>query len=95
MVARRNFIGRVHAMLEITTTAEGKIDHEATIDISAPNDAVRDAFEAIWRIAGLPAGDLSRNPDGTYQAAHATQAWESYAATREWRAVLTAAKERG
>jgi hypothetical protein len=56
---------------------------------------VRDEFEAIWRIAGLPAGDLSRNPDGTYEATNAIHAWETYATTRDWHAVLAAAKLRG
>ena len=82
-------------MLEHTAATEGEIDHKATTETSAPNRAVRDEFETIWRIAGLPPGDLTRNPDGTYQAAHALRAWDTYAATREWRAVLVAAKERG
>ena len=82
-------------MLDITAATEGEIDHKATPATSAPDHAVRDEFEAIWRIAGLPPGDLSRNPDGTYTAAHTMHAWDLYAATREWRAVLVAAKERG
>ena len=82
-------------MLEITATTKGKIDRKATIGTSTPDDAVRDEFEAIWRIAGLSLSDLSRNPDGTYKAAHAMRAWDMYAATRDWHAVLAAAKERG
>ena len=82
-------------MLEITTATESEIDHKATIGTATPDHAVRDEFEAIWRIAGLPLSDLSRNPDGTYKAAHAMHAWDMYAATREWRAVLVAAKLRG
>ena len=81
-------------MLEITAT-EGEIDHKATIETPTPDQAVRDEFETIWRIAGLPPADLSRGPDGTYKAAYAMHAWDMYAATREWRVVLTAAKERG
>jgi len=80
-------------MLETTTAPEGEIGHNT--GPSAPDQTVRDAFEAIWRIAGLPPADLSRNPDGTYRASYAMHAWDMYAATRDWRAVLTAAKERG
>jgi hypothetical protein len=82
-------------MLEITAATEGEIDHRATIGTSTPDQAVREEFEAIWRIAGLPPSDLSRCPDGTYKAAYAMHAWDTYAATREWRVVLAAAKERG
>lgn len=82
-------------MLDITAATEGEIDHKATVETSARGHAVRDEFEAIWRIAGLPLDDLNRNPDGTYQAAHAMHAWDLYAAKREWRAVLVAAKARG
>jgi hypothetical protein len=82
-------------MLEITAATEGEIDHRATIGTSTPDQALREEFEAIWRIAGLPPSDLSRNPDGSYKAAHATHAWDMYAATRDWHAVLVAAKERG
>jgi len=81
-------------MLDITAATEGEIDHKATIETSTPDQAVRDDFEAIWRIAGLPLSDLSRHPDGTYKAAPAMHAWDTYAATREWRAVLAAAKLR-
>ena len=82
-------------MLETTAATEGEIDHKATTQTPTPDHAVRDAFEAIWRIAGLPLSDLSRHPDGTYKAAYAMHAWDTYAATREWRVVLAAAKERG
>ena len=82
-------------MLETTAATEGEIDHKATTQTSPPDHAVRDEFEAIWRIAGLPLGDLCRHPDGTYKAAYAMHAWDMYAATREWRVVLAAAKERG
>jgi hypothetical protein len=81
-------------MLETTAATEGEIDHKATIKTSAPNHTVRDEFETIWRIAGLPEGDLTRHPDGTYQAAYAMRAWDAYAATKDWRAVLAAVKLR-
>ena len=94
MVAKTQLHCWTHAMLEITAT-EGEIDHKATIETSAPSQVVRDEFEAIWRIAGLPPADLSRHPDGTYKAAYAMHAWDTYAATRAWRVVLAAAKARG
>jgi hypothetical protein len=81
-------------MLEITAATEGETDHRPAIGTSTLDQAVRDEFEAIWRIAGLPPADLSRHRDGTYKAAHAMHAWDMYAATRDWHAVLAAAKER-
>jgi len=64
-------------MLEITAATEGETDRKATTETLAPDHAVRDEFEAIWRIAGLPPGDLSRNPDATYKASYAMRAWET------------------
>jgi hypothetical protein len=81
-------------MLDITAATEGEIDGNATIASSKPDRAVRDDFEDIWRIAGLPPNDLGRNPDGTYKAPHATRAWDTYAITRDWHVVLTAARRR-
>ena len=81
-------------MLENIAATEGEIHHKTTTGPSTPDHAVRDEFETIWRIAGLPPGDLGRDTDGTYQAAHAKRAWETYAATRDWHAVLSAAKGR-
>ena len=75
-------------MFEITATTEGEIDHKTATETPMPNHALRDEFETIWRIAGLPLSDLIRNPDGTYKATHAMHAWGMYAKTREWRAVL-------
>ena len=91
---RRNPISWTRAVFE--TTAATGIDHiEATSETSASARSVRDEFETIWRIAGLPPSHLTRYPDGTYKATYAMRAWEIYAVTREWRAVLGAAKPSG
>lgn len=82
-------------MLENTAAPDGEIDHKSTTETRTPDHALRDEFEAIWRIAGLPPGDLTCYPNGTYKAPHALHAWEMYAATRDWHAVLTAVKLRG
>jgi len=83
-------------MLENTAATEGETDHtEDKGEAVTPARPVRDEFETIWRVAGLPPCHLSRYPDGTYKATYAMRAWERYAATREWRAVLGAAKPRG
>lgn len=83
-------------MLDTTAATEGETDHtETTMERMSPDRSVRDEFETIWRIAGLPPCHLSRYPDGTYKAGYAAHAWANYAATREWRAVLRAAKSRG
>jgi hypothetical protein len=96
MVARRNFISWIRAMLEITTATEGETDHiEARGEAVTPARSVRDEFETIWRVAGLPPCHLNRYADGTYKASYAMRAWNTYAITREWRAVLGAAKPRG
>lgn len=82
-------------MLEIAAATEDETDRKARTETPTPDQPLRDAFEAIWRIAGLPPGDLSRCADGTYKAAYATRAWDMYAATKDWRAVLRAVKARG
>jgi len=83
-------------MLENTTAIEDAVDHiETAVETSAPARSVRDEFETIWRVAGLPTCHLSRYADGTYKASYAMRAWDTYAATRKWRAVLGAAKPRG
>ncbi|HEX4507837.1 MAG TPA: hypothetical protein VH722_19075 [Alphaproteobacteria bacterium] len=83
-------------MLETTAATQGEIDHiEGPAGTSTPARSARDEFETIWRVAGLPPYHLNRYPDGTYKATYATKAWNTYAATREWRAVLGAAKPRG
>ena len=88
-------ISRIRAMLEPTTVTESEIDHRETpAQTAAPARSPRDEFEAIWRIAGLPPCHLSRYADGTYKATYAMRAWDTYATTREWRAVMAAAKPR-
>jgi len=83
-------------MLENTTATDHETDHiEAPAGTPTPARSVRDEFETIWRVAGLPPCHLSRYTDGTYKATYAMRAWDRYAATKEWRAVLGAAKPRG
>jgi hypothetical protein len=83
-------------MLETATATEGETDRiEVPAETPAPGRSARDEFETIWRVAGLPPCHLHRYPDGTYKATYAMRAWETYAATRKWRAVLGAAKPRG
>lgn len=80
-------------MLEISTATEGGLDYvESPREASAKDRSVREEFETIWRIAGLPASHLNRYADGSYKAAYATRAWDMYVATRKWQVVLAAAK---